>query len=130
MGSFRSASASTDVLWKCAIFPVPPCFTRMNDAVPSARVRSRTHGKTCESLCRGYVARSRAALSHLIATRRVGSGDPRPHADYVTASDFPQTWREQAITVDVEAKAKERAVLALRDAVMGASLASYASPSR
>jgi UV DNA damage repair endonuclease len=33
----------------------------------------------------------------------------------VTPSDFPDAWRGQRYTVDVEAKAKERAVIALRD---------------
>lgn len=49
-----------------------------------------------------------------------GEADTRPHADYVIAEDFPDAWRGLAITVDVEAKAKERAVLALRAAVEGA----------
>ncbi len=49
-----------------------------------------------------------------------GNGDIRPHADYVIPDDFPDAWRGLRLTVDVEAKAKERAVLALRDAVAGA----------
>jgi UV DNA damage endonuclease len=40
-------------------------------------------------------------------------GNPRPHADYVDPRDFPEVWRGRRMTVDVEAKAKERAVLAL-----------------
>ncbi|MDB4879328.1 MAG: UV-endonuclease UvdE [Gemmatimonadetes bacterium] len=43
-------------------------------------------------------------------------GDARPHADYVMPTDFPDAWRGRQFTVDVEAKAKERAVIALRDA--------------
>ncbi|MEO7965841.1 MAG: UV DNA damage repair endonuclease UvsE, partial [Gemmatimonadaceae bacterium] len=39
-----------------------------------------------------------------------GNGDPRPHADYVAVDDFPGIWRDLALTIDVEAKAKERAV--------------------
>ncbi|HKH90702.1 MAG TPA: hypothetical protein VKA54_02800, partial [Gemmatimonadaceae bacterium] len=45
-----------------------------------------------------------------------GGGDLRPHADYVNPGDVPDSWRTMRLTVDVEAKAKERAVLALRDA--------------
>jgi UV DNA damage endonuclease len=41
-------------------------------------------------------------------------GDPRPHADYIRPSDVPACWIDRAITIDVEAKAKERAVLRLR----------------
>ena len=54
-----------------------------------------------------------------IASPRVGWGapNPRPHADYVDPSDFPEEWLGRRLTVDVEAKAKDRAVLAIRDAV-------------
>jgi hypothetical protein len=45
----------------------------------------------------------------------------RPDRDVVDPADFPAAWLEHAargsLTVDVEAKAKERAVLALRDAL-------------
>lgn len=46
-----------------------------------------------------------------------GDGDMRPHADYIIPEDFPDAWRDRALTVDVEAKAKERAVIAIRHAV-------------
>lgn len=46
--------------------------------------------------------------------------NPRPHADYVDPADFPESWRGRRLTIDVEAKAKERAVLAIRDAISGA----------
>ena len=39
--------------------------------------------------------------------------DPRPHADHIAASDLPRAWRGRRMTVDVEAKAKELAVLRL-----------------
>jgi UV DNA damage endonuclease len=38
-------------------------------------------------------------------------GDPKPHADYIDPEDFPGCWRDLDCTVDVEAKAKELAVL-------------------
>ena len=38
--------------------------------------------------------------------------NPRAHADYVDPADFPDEWRGRRMTVDVEAKAKERAVTA------------------
>jgi UV DNA damage endonuclease len=41
-------------------------------------------------------------------------GDPRPHADYIAESDVPATWLARDMTVDIEAKAKERAVLTLQ----------------
>jgi len=40
--------------------------------------------------------------------------DPRPHADYIDALDFPYCWKGFDLTVDVEAKAKELAVLQLK----------------
>ncbi len=45
------------------------------------------------------------------------SSNPRPHADYIDLRDFPAAWRGRRITVDVEAKAKERAVRALMGAL-------------
>jgi UV DNA damage endonuclease len=41
------------------------------------------------------------------------SANPRAHADYIDPADVPREWRRLTTTVDVEAKAKERAVLAL-----------------
>jgi len=40
-------------------------------------------------------------------------GDPHPHADYIDPADFPASWKNLNATVDVEAKAKELAVLKL-----------------
>ena len=40
-------------------------------------------------------------------------GDARPHADHIDPLDLPRAWHSMRLTVDVEAKAKERAVLAL-----------------
>ena len=50
-----------------------------------------------------------------ISSPRAGwkGGDPRPHADYIAPRDFPAAWRRGRLTVDVEAKAKELAVLRL-----------------
>jgi UV DNA damage endonuclease len=40
-----------------------------------------------------------------------GSGNQKSHADYIAMADFPDCWRDLEMTVDVEAKAKELAVL-------------------
>ena len=42
-----------------------------------------------------------------------GGGDPRPHADYIDMTDFPICWLGRTMTVDIEAKAKELAVVRL-----------------
>ncbi|HUQ80171.1 MAG TPA: UV DNA damage repair endonuclease UvsE [Gemmatimonadaceae bacterium] len=54
-----------------------------------------------------------------IATARDGktAPNPRPHADYIDPNDFPDEWLSRDITVDVEAKAKDAAILRLRDAL-------------
>jgi UV DNA damage endonuclease len=42
-----------------------------------------------------------------------GEGNPKPHADYINPDDIPACWRERVMTVDIEAKAKELAVIRL-----------------
>lgn len=51
-----------------------------------------------------------------IASPRDGraAANPRPHADFIDPRDFPETWLERDLTIDVEAKAKDRAILRLR----------------
>ena len=44
-----------------------------------------------------------------------GAGNPRPHADFIDVADFPSSWLGGRMTVDVEAKQKERAVLRLME---------------
>jgi len=56
-----------------------------------------------------------------------GAGNPRPHADYIDPRDFPEAWRGRRMTVDVEAKAKERAVVALLSALRGSRKRAKAS---
>ena len=45
--------------------------------------------------------------------------NPRPHADYVDPADVAPVWGLMNVTADVEAKEKERAVLALMTALRG-----------
>ena len=42
-----------------------------------------------------------------------GEGNPKPHADYINPEDIPACWWERTMTVDIEAKAKELAVIQL-----------------
>lgn len=44
-----------------------------------------------------------------------GDGNPKPHADYIDPADLPDCWRRRKMTVDIEAKAKELAVVRLMD---------------
>ena len=56
---------------------------------------------------------NREPLFHISSPRDPAPAAQRPHADLIDPLDFPRLWTELDITVDVEAKAKEVAVLAL-----------------
>lgn len=54
------------------------------------------------------------AYFHLSSPKHGWQGkDPKPHADMIDLRDFPETWKSLNGTMDVEAKAKEVAVIAL-----------------
>lgn len=62
--------------------------------------------------------RGRKPWMHLASARDgANAPNPRPHADYIDPGDFPRAWRDRAITIDVEAKAKDAAIAALRAAL-------------
>jgi UV DNA damage endonuclease len=55
----------------------------------------------------------REQYCHVSSPRHGWQGKPRPHADYIDPADVPACWQDRAMTVDVEAKAKELAVVRL-----------------
>lgn len=55
----------------------------------------------------------REQYCHVSSPRHGWLGNPRPHADYIDPADVPACWQGRAMTVDVEAKAKELAVARL-----------------
>jgi UV DNA damage endonuclease len=58
--------------------------------------------------------RGREPLFHLSSPLEGWDGPkPERHHDYIAPSDFPTAWKSRALTVEVEAKAKELAVLKL-----------------
>ena len=60
----------------------------------------------------------REQYAHLSSPKAGWDGpNTRAHADYIDPADFPDAWRGRTMTVDVEAKAKERAVLAVKEAL-------------
>jgi UV DNA damage endonuclease len=70
-----------------------------------------------------WQALGREPWFHLSSPRAGWSGgNPRPHADFIDPADFPPDWRtlDFPFTVDIEAKAKELAVVALREALAAA----------
>jgi UV DNA damage endonuclease len=46
-----------------------------------------------------------------------GGRNPKPHADFIDPDDFPECWLGRQMTVDVEAKAKELAVVRLMEVI-------------
>lgn len=66
---------------------------------------------TCETLATW----SREPLFHISSPLEGWKGKKlKPHHDFINVQDFPQCWRDLALTVEVEAKAKELAVLKLK----------------
>jgi len=61
---------------------------------------------------------NREPLFHLSSPIEGWNG-PRPgrHHDYIDPADFPQDWQGWRLTVEIEAKAKERAVLQFRESL-------------
>ena len=65
----------------------------------------------------------REPYAHISSPREGWDGaSPRAHADYIDPADFPDEWRGRTMTIDVEAKAKERAVLALKRVISSAAV--------
>lgn len=61
---------------------------------------------------------NREPLFHLSSPRDGWQArDPRPHHDYIDPDDVPQCWHGLAVTVEVEAKAKELAIARLQSAL-------------
>jgi UV DNA damage endonuclease len=61
---------------------------------------------------------NREPMFHLSSPRENWqSKNPRPHHDYINLPDFPDCWRSLDITIEVEAKAKELAVLKIRNEI-------------
>lgn len=61
---------------------------------------------------------NREPLFHLSSPREGwNSSNPKPHHDFIDVKDFPRCWEGQELTVEVEAKAKEQAVLKLKQSL-------------
>lgn len=81
--------------------------------------RCHGDGTSVEQATREALATwDREPMFHLSSPLEGWNG-PRPerHHDYIDVADFPKCWRRLKITVEVEAKAKESAVLKLRQAL-------------
>jgi UV DNA damage endonuclease len=78
--------------------------------------RCNPDGLTVEAATRLALSTwNREPLFHVSSPRHGWQGgNPRPHADTIKLKDFPRFWERLDCTVEVEAKAKEQAVKALR----------------
>jgi UV DNA damage endonuclease len=60
----------------------------------------------------------REPYAHLSSPKEGWAGpNLRAHADYIDPADFPDEWISRTMTIDVEAKAKERAVVEIMEVV-------------
>ncbi len=77
--------------------------------------RCRPDGLSIEDATeRAWATWNREPLCH-ISSPLEGWPGPKParHHDYIDPRDFPKAWKNRTFTVEVEAKAKELAVLKL-----------------
>lgn len=100
-----------DLLPVCEKLSIPLVYDvhhhRCNPDGLSVEEATRLAGETWHSA-------GREQFCHLSSPRNSwDSGNPRPHADYIDPADFPDCWRGRKMTVDIEAKAKELAVVQL-----------------
>ncbi len=77
-------------------------------------------GMTVEAATAAALATwNREPVFHLSSPREGWQGPkPQRHHDFIRIADFPACWADLDITVEVEAKAKEKAVARLRHAIM------------
>lgn len=104
--------APADVAWLCEQLHIPFIYDVHHH-------RCLSDGLSVEEAtarCAATWARSNREPWFHISSPRNGwqGGDPKPHADFIDVVDVPDAWRQvERATVDVEAKAKEKAVLKL-----------------
>ena len=67
-----------------------------------------------EACMRSWRRLGREPYFHLSSPKHSWNGKPGPHADFIDIADFPAEWHGLDATIDVEAKAKELALLQLR----------------
>ena len=67
-----------------------------------------------EACLKSWQRLDREPYFHISSPKHGWENKPRPHADFIDVADFPPEWLGLDATVDVEAKAKELAVLKLQ----------------
>ncbi|TNF50901.1 MAG: hypothetical protein EP304_01410, partial [Deltaproteobacteria bacterium] len=67
-----------------------------------------------EACLQSWRRRGREPYFHISSPKHGWNGKPGPHADFIDVADFPAEWHGLDATIDVEAKAKELALLKLK----------------
>ena len=105
----------------CCLFRDEPIKFVTTTATASSKMNRPDALAKLSRLCLENAAALLAALQFCadngIGCFRVNSRilpKPERHHDFIDVKDFPTCWRRQKITVEVEAKAKEAAVLKLQ----------------
>ncbi len=101
-----------DLLPLCEQLEIPMVYDiHHHRCLPDGRSEEEVTEKTIEL----WKRLGREPYFHISSPRNGwNSNSPKPHADYITLSDFPEFWKNITATVDVEAKAKELAVIKLQ----------------
>jgi UV DNA damage endonuclease len=100
-----------DLLPLCQRLSIPLVYDvhhhRCNPDGLSVEEATRLAGETWRAL-------GREQYCHLSSPRNGWhKGNPKPHADYIDPADLPECWQDREMTLDIEAKAKELAILRL-----------------
>ena len=102
-----------DLLPVCAVLGIPMVYDVHHHRCLADGLSLREATKRCVE---SWEAVDREAYFHISSSRDgYDSKNPRPHADYIAIDDFPTEWLDLDITVDIEAKAKELAVVKLKE---------------
>lgn len=73
-----------------------------------------TVAEATEASLQSWRPLGREAHFHISSPKHGWQEKPRPHADFIDSDDFPTEWLHLDATIDVEAKAKELAVVKLK----------------
>lgn len=71
-------------------------------------------GEATQAGIESWQPAGREPYFHLSSPKHGWAGKPKPHADFIDITDFPQEWKGLDVTIDIEAKAKELAVMQLK----------------
>jgi UV DNA damage endonuclease len=73
-----------------------------------------TVAEATEACLQSWRQLGREPYFHISSPKHGWRGKPKPHADFIDIDDFPAEWKQLDATVEVEAKAKELAVMKLQ----------------